>query len=324
LIKALLMGLGAGVFNLNTTNTRGLLVAFAAIISLSIASHSAASAQTSVASTFPLFADGPFHEIESKYIFGFTDGSDIGAEGEKAIELETTAGFARRGGRYAAIEQELEFEHVVTQNFGYELSAHGVHTNIRNVEGMDDAKRMAFGGLSAKFRYLVLGRGPESPIGLTVSVEPEWARVEVDTGANAQIWGAKFKVAADTELVTNRLYLGANLIYAPEVVRDPGVSGWERGSSFGITSALAYRLTPTITVGAEVEHYRVFDGLYLNYQSGHAWYVGPTMQIQFTKKIKLAAAFSTQVAGHSVGDPRRLDLTNFEKYRANMKFEVEF
>ena len=38
----------------------------------------------------------------------------------------------------------------------------------------------------------------------------------------------------------------------------------------------------------------------------------------------LAAAFSAQVAGHAVGDPRALDLTDFERYRGNLKFEIEF
>jgi hypothetical protein len=202
---------------------------------------------------FPLFADGPYREIETKYIFGFTDGSDIGIEGEKAIELEMTAGIGRRGGQYAAIQQEVVFEHVATQNFAYEFSAHGIHTNIRNVEAMDDINKTAFGGLSAKFRYLLLGRGPESPIGLTISAEPEWARVEAGTGVNSQIWGAKFKIAADTELIANRLYLAGNLIYALEVIRLPGMVGWERASSLGVTAALAWRLTSAITIGAEVE-----------------------------------------------------------------------
>ena len=68
-----------------------------------------------------------FHEAESKYMFGFTDGADIGNEGEKAIEYEATGSFQKRGGRYAAIEHELAFEHVLTQNFAYEVSAHGLH-----------------------------------------------------------------------------------------------------------------------------------------------------------------------------------------------------
>src|SRR5471030_207493 len=79
-----------------------------------------------------------FHEAESKYLFGFVDGADIGNEGEKAIEFETTAEFKRRGGTYSAIEHEIEFEHVVTQNFAYELNAHFANHQIGGVEGLDD------------------------------------------------------------------------------------------------------------------------------------------------------------------------------------------
>ena len=32
--------------------------------------------------------------------------------------------FSKRGGTYSAVEQELEFEQVPTQNFAYEVSAH--------------------------------------------------------------------------------------------------------------------------------------------------------------------------------------------------------
>src|SRR6202142_4157087 len=90
-----------------------------------------------------------FHEAESKYMFGFVDGADIGNEGEKAIEFETTAEFKRRNGRYSAIEQEIEFEHVVTQNFAYELSAHFTNHQISGVEGLDDINRTSFSGASS-------------------------------------------------------------------------------------------------------------------------------------------------------------------------------
>jgi hypothetical protein len=82
--------------------------------------------------------DTAFHEAESKYMFGFVDGADIGNEGEKAIEFETTGAFQKRGGRYSAVEQELEFEHVPTQYFAYELSAHAMAHSISGVEGLDD------------------------------------------------------------------------------------------------------------------------------------------------------------------------------------------
>ena len=128
-----------------------------------------------------------FHEAESKYMFGFIDGADIGNEGEKAFEFEETGSFQKRTGQYAAIEHELEFEHVATQNFAYELCvARAVRTSISGVEDLDDRNSTQFSGASAKLRYLILGRGPGSPIGLTVSAEPEWARVDDIDGTQTQ------------------------------------------------------------------------------------------------------------------------------------------
>jgi hypothetical protein len=37
-----------------------------------------------------------------------------------------------------------------------------------------------------------------------------------------------------------------------------------------------------------------------------------------------AAAYSTQVAGHAAGDDQRLDLVNFSRHRARLRFEYEF
>ena len=93
-----------------------------------------------------------YRELETKYIFGFTEGADIGAEGEKSIEFETTTASGLRGGTYAAVEQEVEFESVPTQNFGYELSADGLGFSVNNVPGAPDAHGFNFSGLSAEFR----------------------------------------------------------------------------------------------------------------------------------------------------------------------------
>src|SRR5664279_2540316 len=160
-----------------------------------------------------------FHEAESKYLFGFVDGADIGNEGEKAIEYEATGSFSKRGGRYSAIEHELAFEHVLTQNFSYELSAHGLSHSISGVEGLDDRNTTQFSGASAKLRYLIIGRGPGSPIGLTVSAEPEWSRIDGTDGTQARAYSSTFKIVADTELIANRLYAAVNVMYEPEVAK---------------------------------------------------------------------------------------------------------
>jgi hypothetical protein len=53
-------------------------------------------------------------------------------------------------------------------------------------------------------------------------------------------------------------------------------------------------------------------------------YIGPTLHIQFSSKVMLAAAFSTEISGHAVGERRSLDLTNFQRNLANLKLEIEF
>ncbi len=269
-------------------------------------------------------ASDVFHEAETTYMFGFIDGADIGNEGEKSIEYEAMGSFTKRGGHYSALEHELEFEGVPMQNFAYELSAHVLQHSISGVEGLNDFNGTQFSGLSAKLRYLIVGRGPGSPIGLTVSAEPEWARADDTDGTKTQAYSSEFRIVADTELIPNRLYAALNLIYEPAIAKSSDAMMWERSSGAGVGLGLTYRVTPTFALGVGAEYDRAYDGLALQTFDGHALFVGPTMQINFSPKVLLAAAFSVQVAGNAVDDPRTLDLTNFSRYRANLKLEFEF
>jgi hypothetical protein len=269
-------------------------------------------------------ASDVFYEAETQYMFGFIDGADIGNENEKALEYEMTGAFQKRGGTYAAIEHELEFEHVPTQNFAYALSAHALTHSIGGVEDLDDRNSTQFSGFSAKLRYLIIGRGPGAPVGLTVSAEPEWARVDDTDGTQTEAYSSEFRIVADTALVDNRLYAALNLIYEPAIARPADAGMWERSSSIGAALGLAYRVTPTVALGVGAEYDRAYDGLALQTFDGDALFVGPTLQINFSHKALLAAAFAAQVAGHAVDDPRSLDLTNFVRYRSNLKLEFEF
>jgi hypothetical protein len=281
-------------------------------------------AQEAARTSFLFSADGEYNEIETKYIFGFTDGSDIGLEGEKSIESETNAVWRKRTGRYMALEQEIAFEHTPTQFFSYEVSVRGTGHRIKDDETLGDKSIVRASGLSTKLRYLVLGRGPGSPIGLTISAEPEWSRVDGSTGTATRSLGATFKLVADTELIANRLYAAANLTYAPEVARAVGDAAWGRSSTIGASGAIAWRLTPTITAGAEVEYFHAYDSYGFGAFQGRATYVGPTLHVQITRKLMLAAAYSTQVAGHALADDRHYDLTNFTRHKARLKLEYEF
>ena len=185
-------------------------------------------------------APDPFHELETKYLFGFTEGADIGAEGEQSVEFESTTQFGRRGGVYGTLEQEVEYENVPTQNFGYELSAQAGFS-VNNVHGVADAANASgatFSGLSAELRYLVIGRGPGSPIGFTLVAEPEWVRID-DFGQPVTDFSTTFKAVADTELIANRLYAAANL----STPRRGALSrrNWERSATARRASPIAWR-----------------------------------------------------------------------------------
>ena len=271
----------------------------------------------------PALAQSTFREIETKYLFGFTSGSDIGSEGEREVALDTTGRFQKRGGSYQAFKSKLEFEYTPTQFMQLEFGLLGTSHAVRNVPGVDDRNQTQFGGLSGELRYLLIGRGPASPFGLTVSVEPEWGRVS-GNGSRENSFAMETKLMGDVELIENRLYGAPNLIYEPELVKDKGSKIFGRESSFGVSGGLAYRLTPTLTAGGEVGLYRAYEGLFLNKFAGQAVFVGPTLHLQLTKKTFVSAAWGTQVAGHAKGDPGHLDLENFSRHRAKLKVAFEF
>jgi hypothetical protein len=114
------------------------------------------------------------------------------------------------------------------------------------------------------------------------------------------------------------------LIYTPEIEREFGSPDWKRASTLGVLGALTYRIMPKVALGAELEYYRAHAGLGLNTLAGDALYVGPTFHMQVTNKLILSAAFSTQIAGHAVGNADLLDLTNFSRNKALVRAVFEF
>lgn len=272
-------------------------------------------------------APASWRDIETKYVFGFTEGSGIGLEGEKEFSVDTEARLGKSGGHYWGSETKLEFEFTPNQyvqfEFGPFISAH----SIRNVDGLDDRSQVAVGGVFGEIRYMLLDRGPSSPLAVTLSAEPEWRRIDETSGARVNNAELELKVNADLELIKNRLYLGGNLLYEPEATQDPdGIgAGWAMESKGGISGALAYRIVPSVLVGAEVWYLRHYDGAWFNNFTGDAVYVGPTLFVQLSPKVFVAAAWNVQVAGSDVDEPgAKLNLSEFSRQRGKLKVAVEF
>jgi opacity protein-like surface antigen len=289
--------------------------------------------------------DEKFHEIETHYIFGFTDGADIDAEGEKELEVYTTVGWRRRrmviapddpdaltklasgmpNGDYRMLSQKIEFEHTLTQNFQYALGVTGMNHQIGGVQGLDNLHNTSLYGMSGEFRYVLLGRGPESPFGVTIQTEPEWGHVSSSSGQRETAFSTETRLVVDTELVPNRLYAAANVVYEPEVARGLGENKWGQESTLGLTGAMTYRLTPRIALGGDLQYYRLHSGGFaFDRLEGQSFYVGPHIHVRFARKAFVAASFATQVAGHAVGDIHSLDMTNFNRNMARVQFGIEF
>ncbi|MGA9052127.1 MAG: hypothetical protein WB422_12150, partial [Pseudolabrys sp.] len=272
-------------------------------------------------------AQDGFYEVETKYIFGFTEGSGVGLEGEKEFSVESIARIGKADGRYWASETKLEYEFTPNQYVQFELGPLVSTHVIKDVTDLENRNNLAMSGFFGEMRYLVLERNASSPLAVTLSAEPEWHRIDETSGTRVTNLGLELKVNADLELIKNRLFLGSNLLYEAEGTKDPDHvgAGWEKESIGGVSAALSYRIIPSVFVGAEAWYLRHYDGSFFNAFTGDAIFVGPTLYAQLGPKAFMTAAWNAQVSGHDIEVPgSTLNFGEFTRSRAKLKFAVEF
>jgi hypothetical protein len=264
-----------------------------------------------------------WREIETKYIFGFTTGSGIGLEGEKEFTVDTIGRFGKRDGHYAATETKYEFEFTPSQFIQIEFGALGSTHNIGGVTDLDDRNQVALAGAFAEFRYLAIERTSNNPLAVTLAVEPTIRRIDETGGERVRNFEFETTVNADIELMRNRLYAGFNLLYEPEVTRT-ALGDTFREAKFGGSAALSFRLASNVVLGGEVWYLRHYDAANLTAFTGDAVMLGPTLYVQFSRKMFMSAAWNTQVWGREVGNPVSFNLSEFQRHRAKLKFAWEF
>jgi hypothetical protein len=265
-----------------------------------------------------------WRELETKYIFGFTTGSGIGLEGEKEFTVESLGRFGKRDGSYAATETKYEFEFTPSQFIQIEFGALGSTHNISGVTGLDDRNQAALAGAFAEFRYLAIERTSNNPLSVTLAVEPTVRRIDETSGERVRNFEFETTVNADLELMRNRLYAGFNLLYEPEVTQTVIGGDTQREAAFGGSAALSLRVVSNVLIGGEVWYLRHYDAANLTSFTGDAVMLGPTLYVQFTPKIFMVAAWNTQVWGREIGNPVSLNLAEFQRNRAKLKFAWEF
>ena len=261
--------------------------------------------------------------FDTDHLFAFNAGTDIDEPGSKELAADVTGRFGRNGGSYRANEGELSFQYTAARNLQLQFAALGSYHRIKDVPEMDDRDRAAFGGLSVGLSYRLLDRAMHG-VGLAVSAEPYWTRIDDDTGERINGYGSEFVIAADTELVPNFLVGVLNASYGPEASKSRADGTWSRENTTGLSGGLMLKLRDNVFAGLETRYLRSYDSIDFSAFAGQAFYLGPTASISFSDNAWLTFGWSAQVAGRASGEDGALDLTNFDRYQARLAFGVSF
>jgi hypothetical protein len=132
------------------------------------------------------------------------------------------------------------------------------------------------------------------------------------------------QLLADRELMPDQLVGAVNLFFANDRARLLAFDGIEHESLLGAGGALAAQVMPGVWLGAEARYVRDYSGSTLNAFSGQALYIGPTFYARLGSKAFMSAAWDFQIWGGATGAPGALDLTNFERHQAKLRFGFEF
>jgi hypothetical protein len=262
-------------------------------------------------------------EVDTQFIFGFTAGADVGERGEKEIESETIGRFRKRDGSYTALESQLRAEFTpndrIRIEFGVPFSYHGVG----GVTGFDDRQRGAFNGVDFELRYRLFDRA-HAPFALTFGAEPHWARADDMTGEPVANYGTELSLAADKELIKDRVFGAINLLYDPEATMSRVTGMWQHQSTLGLAAAVTNQVKPDTFLGVEMRYRRAHEGLGLNALAGEALFVGPTFYVSLSKQFAVSGSWTVQVAGHATAIAGALDLQNFERHQAKLRLMYNF
>ncbi|MDB5571219.1 MAG: hypothetical protein JWN93_2402 [Hyphomicrobiales bacterium] len=263
-------------------------------------------------------------DVDTEHLFGFTEGTDLGEKGEVELELGAFWRNGARAGRYNAVTGSAELKASLSDNLrvapGVFFSRHA----ISSVPGLPNVNSAGLEGVSLELKYRVLDR-TKSPFGLTFAVIPAFARLDEREGARTRDAGVAFLMAVDRELVENRLYAAANLVYEPSVSRTPGSpDGWRASSAASASAALSARVAGQFYLGGEVRYQYAANGAFFNGGAGHGLFVGPTLFARLSPKLFVAAGWNRQVSGRAEGVPGRLDLDNFSRNEARLRVGYAF
>src|SRR5262249_58867785 len=105
--------------------------------------------------------------VNTRYIFGFTEGADTERKGELEIESDNTGRFQKREGSYTALQNKLELEYGVTNDLMVAYSMFLQSHRIKGVPDLEDTRQTRFDGVAGEVKYRFLDRRT-APFGFAI------------------------------------------------------------------------------------------------------------------------------------------------------------
>jgi hypothetical protein len=262
-------------------------------------------------------------DFDTEHLFGFTEGSDIGAMGERELELEFAGRGTKRRGTYRALSQATALKLTLTDDFRIAPAVAFDRYHIRGVPGLPDRDSVTLSEVAFEMKYRVLDR-ESAPVGLTLGATPLWGRVDTASGEPQNSYGVSLRALVDGELVADRLFAALNLDYALANSRSGGARAWEKSSDLAVATAVTARASGAVFLGVETRYERAHEHLSVGRLDGWALFLGPTLYARLGRDAFLSLAWNAQVAGRASGRNLRLDLDHFERNQVMVRFGVGF
>lgn len=263
------------------------------------------------------------HGVDTEHLFGFTEGSDIGAPPEKELESETTARLGKRGGSFRAVDSALVLKVPLSDRFRLAPGLAFAGYRMRGVPGLDDREVAALAGGFVETRARLWTRA-EAPFGLTLNTVVGASRLDAATGLGARGLSIEAGLLMDREIVPGDVVAGLNIVYALGRSRIDGIAGDQQASNLEISGALAKRIVPGLFLGVEARYLRAYSGLGLDRFVGQAVYLGPTVYKELTEETWMSFTWGTQVSGSEVRAGEDRDLTNFDRHQVRLRVGTHF
>jgi hypothetical protein len=147
--------------------------------------------------------------FDTEHIFGFAEGSDIGAKGESEIESVTIGSFGALGG-YSNIDNETSLRYGITNELRLSIGSLADYFNIHNVPGLNDRSAAEFSGIITEMRWHILD-WRTSPFGMTLSLNPLWRLTDPVSGQGSSNFAAPVTLLIDKEVIPEKLFAVLNL-----------------------------------------------------------------------------------------------------------------